>query len=445
LVGFFISVHMGRLKTSRSAKKVGSTQTIAWRGRSISLYLNKNDTFGVYISFGTHKYRNTFKTRDVAIKKAKEEIEKYATNPKDSVVLYPLQHERHVYYDIEKMLKERCDGASIKEAVEFFCANYSKRLRKKMPVSECFERYLLALRGLNRSQEHLNTVKKHISRFAEVFATTFIDEISTEQISDYLNAQENRGVRNSSAKILDSDKWSPETKNKNRASLITFANYCQKVLKVLEENHFKEVPKFSVDTKDSVSIYTPSEMQQMLSSALETNLDILPLIVLQGFAGLRPSETHGERKKTPRLAWSAINLYANVIEVQHQKVRGRQARFVPLQENAKKWLSPFLNLTLSGAIWTFKESYTAQFAKLKELARVRSIQDGLRHSYASYRNIQTGDTSKTAQEMGNSESEIYAHYRTPVFDAQAIEWFLIIPPDNYEEKVRSWYLNKQVS
>ena len=67
---------------------------------------------------------------------------------------------------------------------------------------------------------------------------------------------------------------------------------------------------------------------------------------------------------------------------------------------------------------------------------VKSIYDGFRHSYASYRIRQLkNNLPELALEMGNSPREIVNSYKRNVTDAQAEEWFSIMPPPDYAEKV----------
>ena len=74
---------------------------------------------------------------------------------------------------------------------------------------------------------------------------------------------------------------------------------------------------------------------------------------------------------------------------------------------------------------------------LKENLEVRSIYDGLRHSYASYRIRQLkGTLTELAQEMGNSPREIIDSYKRNVTDREAEAWFNIMPPEDYPQKIK---------
>ena len=53
--------------------------------------------------------------------------------------------------------------------------------------------------------------------------------------------------------------------------------------------------------------------------------------------------------------------------------------------------------------------------------------NGLRHSYISYRVAATRDVAAVALESGNSPTIIFQHYRELATEAEAAEWFSIVP------------------
>jgi DNA-binding NarL/FixJ family response regulator len=61
------------------------------------------------------------------------------------------------------------------------------------------------------------------------------------------------------------------------------------------------------------------------------------------------------------------------------------------------------------------------------LAQVDQIDNGARHSFISYRCAEGKDTSRVADECGNSVGTIKAHYRQLVTAAAAAKYFAIRP------------------
>lgn len=434
------------MNRKRPTPKSKNPQKIQHRGRTGTIYFWKNGLFGVRVVFGSEDYRNSFKTYDSAYQDIIKKIETHESNPKESAALFPLRHERQVYSEIESLLSEQCDGATIKDAATYYIQHHKRSAIQKHTVCECYRHFYDAQKLANKSEDHLRTIKKHIERFIETYGGRYIDEISTKEIHDYLQSRRNRphqkkGLAPKDLNPVTEELWSATTRNNNRGSLVSLANYARDVLRALERDNttFELVPKASEDNKGEVEIYSPDEMERMVTTAIESDLEILPVIVLQGFGGLRPSEAHGERNKRPRLTWSAINQAAGFIDLTHQKVRKLRSRHIPLSPNAAEWLTPYLNLGLSGTIWTPKESYTARYEQLRNKAHIRSVHDGLRHAYASYRMKITQDLKGLALEMGNSETEIINHYRRVTRLEAATAWFNIRPPADFIEKLNVWH------
>ena len=108
-------------------------------------------------------------------------------------------------------------------------------------------------------------------------------------------------------------------------------------------------------------------------------------------------------------------------------LRDKKARSIPINEAAKKWLEPFNHL--EGDIWRHREANTKKLISLRKKAGVRSVPDGFRHSYASYRIRELkSNLDQLAAEMGNSPKELIDSYKKNVTDKTANEWFSVLPP-----------------
>jgi hypothetical protein len=188
------------------------------------------------------------------------------------------------------------------------------------------------------------------------------------------------------------------------------------------------------DERGEVEIYTPAEMEDRLLAALEYDIDMIPALVAGGFQGLRPAEFHAEGAKRPPLKWEAFIWSDNILHIVGQKIRSKANRDIPLHAVTRAWLEPFK--VLQGEIWQYKQAYSKKTAALRAKAGVKSIYDGLRHSYASYRiRHLKGNLPELAQEMGNSPREIINSYKRNVTDADADKWFNIMPPKDYAELI----------
>ncbi len=187
----------------------------------------------------------------------------------------------------------------------------------------------------------------------------------------------------------------------------------------------------------------PLELQLViLQTALENDIDLIPALVMGGFCGLRPFEFHAEGVSRPPLQWEALNWNDLLLHVQGQKVRSKATRDIPLNAAAQAWLKPFSEL--KGPIWKHHSAHSKKMIALRDTAEVKSVYDGYRHSYASYRIRQLkGNLAELAAEMGNSPAEIVDSYKRNVTDAEAEAWFAQMPPENYAELLRAYLATSQ--
>jgi hypothetical protein len=61
--------------------------------------------------------------------------------------------------------------------------------------------------------------------------------------------------------------------------------------------------------------------------------------------------------------------------------------------------------------------------------------NALRHSFISYRVAQTRDIAAVALEAGNSPRMVFAHYRELCTEAEALEWFSILPAEGAAKNI----------
>jgi integrase len=123
-----------------------------------------------------------------------------------------------------------------------------------------------------------------------------------------------------------------------------------------------------------------------------------------------------------RLDWSEVDLDRGFITVAAHKAKTRQRRLVPIAENLKLWLRPYVKP--SGPICLHQRPQMA-LARLCDGFRWEA--NGLRHSYISYRLAILHDTARVALEAGNSPEVIFAHYRELVTPEEAQDWFNVKP------------------
>ena len=320
------------------------------------------------------------------------------------------------------------ETASLWQAVDFFIAHHKKRKFVPHTVKECMNKFIASRLANGASTAQIKNLKKHCGRFAKSFGSRKIHDIESEEIEKWL-----LGQKDERTKIA----WGPKNRKNYRGSIVNMANYARRTLKAIPDNgshtEFQSVPTPKVPPKREVEIYYPQDLAQLLGTAIEADVDLIPMIVLGGLFGLRPNECHGEETDRMRIKWEDFHWQDNFLAVWGQKINSAPTRHVPIAKNAALWLAPFKNM--KGVLWTAKSSYDTRFKKLRQSAEVKDVYNGLRHSYASFRYRILKDPVKVVAEMGNSREEFYRSYRRNVTDAQAQEWFAVIPPKGYNQKI----------
>ena len=222
-----------------------------------------------------------------------------------------------------------------------------------------------------------------------------------------------------SAPLLESWIGFGEPQNSTRVNrisvLTTFFRFARskKWISQAQLDEILAIPKPRVELKESVEIYSVSDIEKVLRVAKGNGLAAL---AIGAFAGLRSTEIS-------KLDWKEIRFDQCVIEVKARNAKTRQRRLVPISENLRAWLEP---LKQSEGPIVRQVDLIAQTAAFKT-AGIRRLKNGLRHSYISYRIGLTGDIPRTSLECGNSPSIIQKHYLELVTKPQGIAWFSVVP------------------
>ena len=207
-----------------------------------------------------------------------------------------------------------------------------------------------------------------------------------------------------------------KTRTSNLGSLVGLSLFSQHTIHAIPDighTEFQKVKKPMADSRPAVEIYSPTEILTLLLEAMESDVDMIPVVVVGAFQGLRPFEFHAEDAKRQPLTWEAFNWNDNRLHVIGQKIRSKATRDIPLHPVTRAWLAPFRGQ--QGVIWRYKQAHSKKLIALRARAEVQSIYDGFRHSYCSYRIRQLGgNLDLLAEEMGNSPTEIVGWCLVPI-------------------------------
>lgn len=169
-----------------------------------------------------------------------------------------------------------------------------------------------------------------------------------------------------------------------------------------------------------IEIFTPAEMQSLLTAAPAR---LLPYLALGAFAGLRTAEI--QRLDWRQFKWTAGHL---VVEAAQAKTAAR--RLVPLNDALRAWLAPLRQD--SGPVLTVRAVAVSLCHWLTRANATRTAplvwkQNALRHSFITYRVAETKDVAAVALEAGNSPAIIFRNYRELVTATDAAAWFALRP------------------
>ena len=215
---------------------------------------------------------------------------------------------------------------------------------------------------------------------------------------------------------LDGLKVAPQTAKNFRTVLFTLFEFAASHGYVIKGSNPVADTEAITANGGAIEIYSPAEITALLQAASK---DFLPVLALCAFAGLRSAEAE-------RLEWSNVDLAGGFIHVASDKAKTRSRRLVPIQPNLSAWLAPYAGQM--GKVWKHGPSLIrAARAATVEAARVPWKDNGLRHSFISYRLADTQDAARVALEAGNSPGVVFKHYRELVKPDAAKAWFSITP------------------
>jgi integrase len=165
-------------------------------------------------------------------------------------------------------------------------------------------------------------------------------------------------------------------------------------------------------------IFSVDSLQTLLHTASQQAPDVVPMLVLGAFAGLRGAEIK-------RVHWSEIDLRRGYVEVKASKAKTARRRLVQVQPNLAQWLAPYAGL--SGPVVPVNAR-----KKLEAVRQLAGIQhwskNGLRHSFASYRYAATNDAALVASELGHTTTAmLFNTYRELVSPEEAQRYWQIAP------------------
>lgn len=393
---------------------------------------NFKPEFTLRYYIGNNKQQKRFTDLDKAKVHARSVLTKIQNNETEALKLTGL--DRSAYVEAKSKLNKLTDPPSLGAAIQDYVAarkilqeydvpleqvakDYVRRSRiiqNPTKVAGLVEELLKLKETQNLSDDYLRTLRR-LRRFGRDFDIN-AHELDFRMIQDYIGSMEN----------LNGNPSVPRTKQNYWKLINTLIKFGVK-RKSISPELLKEVKEVDLPKDDprEITIWTPSEFSEMLNA---TRPEIIPTLVLGGFAGIRTAEIN-------RLDWSDIDFEEKLIKVAASKAKTRSPRYIPLCDAAVAWLKSYASRTGKVAYYAETNKYAAAVMSDVQTAREQKgyfsvpewRRNALRHSYISYRLAEIQNAHQVALEAGNSENIIFKNYRELVTKKQAQRWFSIFP------------------
>jgi integrase len=291
-------------------------------------------------------------------------------------------------------------GKSINDAVDFLVDHLERVRRHGITVSQLGQEVLAAKARDGKAPAYLADLRKRLTRFCQDFGSRAVTSIAVDEL----------------------DKWlrdlplSLKSRANYRANIgVLFSSAEQRG--IIDRNPISRTAKPKLIDRPP-EIFTVDELRALLEASTRTAPDVVPMLAIGAFAGLREAEIQ-------RLDWSEVDLARGHIEVKAAKAKSARRRIVPIQPNLAAWLGPYAG----------RSGQVVPAGARKKLDRVRKAAglarwplNGLRHSFASYRLAQINNGPHVAAELGHTGPQmLYSTYREVVRPEEAERYWKIAP------------------
>jgi integrase len=290
---------------------------------------------------------------------------------------------------------------TINDASKFLIDHLERVKRCKTTVGQLADEVLAAKRKDGMSDEYLADLKIRLTRFRRDFGDRPIAAIGVEELDNWLRALEG----------------SPKSRANYRANVGVMFSYATK-RGMLDSNPVLRTAKPKL-VDSPPEIFTVDELRALLEAASAVP-GVLPMLAIGSFAGLREAEIQ-------RLDWSEVDLLRGHIEVKAAKAKSARRRIIPIQPNLAAWLQPYIGMT--GPV--VPVGARRKLARARKAAKLtRWPNNGLRHSFASYRLAAIHDGPRVAVELGHTSPQmLYSTYRELVLPTEGERYWTILPTE----------------
>jgi integrase len=300
-------------------------------------------------------------------------------------------------------------GETIDDAVQFRIDHLERVMRHGVTVEQLSREVIETRRKDGRSPTYINDLRVKLNRFCKDFGSRTVTSINAQELDTWLR------------ELF----YAPKSRMDYRANISVLFGFAEQ-RGIIDRNPVTRTAKPKlVDAPPE--IFTVDELRSLLEAAKRVAPDVLPMLAIGAFAGIREAEIK-------RLDWSEVDLARGHIVIAAAKAKTARRRIVPIQPALAGWL----------ALCPAREGRVVPPGAREKLDRVRAEaglskwpRNGLRHSFASYRLAAIHDAPRVATELGHSSPQIlYSTYRKVVLPSEAERYWKVRPvqkivPINY--------------
>lgn len=317
---------------------------------------------------------------------------------------------------VQARKKLAAHGRTLAEAATFYLDHLERICRCNVTVAELANEVLEAKRRDGHAPMYIADLRKRLARFCRDFGDRPIAGVTVEELDNWL--------RN-----LD---CAPKSRANFRANVGVLFSYAER-RRMIDSNPILRTarPKLPDNPPE---IFRVDELSALLDAANGLFPDVIPMLAIGAFAGLRDAEIK-------RLEWSEVDLVRGFVEVKGSKAKSARRRIVQIQPNLAAWLRQYRNM--AGRLVPPNARNKLDVIR-KDAGLTRWPKNGLRHSFASYRLAAIHDAPRVASELGHTSPQmLYSTYRELVLPEEAQRYWEIVPESGAEEKVVAFIASAQ--
>jgi integrase len=342
------------------------------------------------------KGRKFYKTRAEAEAERLRQQTLLERHSRDAIGLS--QREMSDFITVRNKLAEY--GKTINDAGAFLVDHLERVRRCKTTVAQLTEEVIEAKRKDGRAPRYIESLRLYLSKFCQDFGDRPIAAVTVEELDIWL-----RDLG-----------YSPKSRANFRSHIGVLFSYAAR-RRMIDFNPILHTAKPKLIDK-APEIFGVDELRALLDAANRAGPDVLPMLAIGAFAGLRDAEIK-------RLDWSEVDLTRGHIEIKAAKAKSARRRIIPIQSNLAAWLRRCSGMTGPVVPWSAR----GKLARVREAAGLtRWPKNGLRHSFASYRLAAIHDAPRVAAELGHTTPQLlYSTYREVVLPEEAERYWKLVP------------------